>query len=432
MIKMNEVAKSKSKIGFWALLSIVISAELGASIFLLPSALAPFGTFGLVGWLIGGIGAVLIAVIFAFLCLNAAKNGGPHIYAKTYFGDSVGFFVTWIYWCGSWACNPILIATSINYLMSFVGDMSVMTKLMIEISIVLSLTCINTRGIKTSGNVEILLTIMKILPLIAIPIFAFKHIDMSHFGSIIPHDSVGMKAIIGATIISFWGFVGLEGATSPAEFAIKPRKNIPLAIVLGTFIVAVICFINTFAIFGIIPLTELQNIGAPFAHVMVVLFGGSYEKLIGALTFVMCFGSLNAWVLFSGQIARSAAVDGLLPKFFGKLNKNEAPANAFWISALGTIFILCVLKLPGIKNHIETILEMSVVVYIAIYTMSILVYVKFMKQKKILLSWQMLIVLLALGFCFFIIFNTAISHFLFLFLMLLTGIPVYLKLKRKI
>ena len=421
---------SDQKLGFLALISIVISAELGASIFLLPSSLAQFGTFGLVGWLIGGVGAVFIAIVFAFLCTNTSKSGGPHIYAQMFFGKKIGFFVTWIYWCASWACNPIIIATSINYLVSFTGELSIMTRLFLEIGIVLSLTMINTKGVKTSGNIEIALTLLKILPLIAIPILAFSRIDFSNFGDFVPKDIVGMKAIVGATIVSFWGFVGLEGGASQSDIVRNPKKNIPIAIICGTLFVAVISFVNTFSIFGLIPFDELQSVGAPFAQVMVVLFGGSFEKALGILTFIMCFGSLNAWVFFSGQIARTASLEGMMPKSIGVLNKNNSPAKALWVSAMGTVFILCVLKLPVLKGCVEAILNMSVVVYIALYTMAIFAYVKFMKSNMIRSVLQIFVVVFAFLFCLLVLFNTEISHFVFLLIMILTGVPVYRKLKK--
>ena len=248
---MNDVV-TKSKMGFWSLLAIVIGAQLGASIFLLPSQLAQYRTLGLCGWMIGGIGAILLTVVFSFLCTQTGKTGGPHIYARMFFGDKIGFFITWIFWCGAWACNPILIATAVNYLMSFVGNMSLTQKLICEIAMIFSLTYVNLRGVKTTGIFEITLTAFKILPLIIIPILAFQHINMDNFTEITPVNMSPSSTIIQAAILSFWGFVGLEGGTTPAGDVKNPKRNIPLAIVLGTSLVAIISLINTFAIFGII------------------------------------------------------------------------------------------------------------------------------------------------------------------------------------
>ena len=427
----NSASGDKSKIGFWSLLSIVVSAQLGASIFLLPAQLAKFRTLGILGWIVGGLGAVLITIVLSFLCIKTSKTGGPHIYARMFFGEKIGFFVTWIYWCGSWACNPILIATAVYYMMSFIGDMSQISKLTIEIAMVLSLTLVNTRGVKTAGALDMTLTVFKMLPLFIIPIFAFKHINFDHFKEMTPIDMKPLETIIKATILSFWGFVGLEGGTSPAGVVRHPKRTIPFAIICGTSFVAIISIVNTVSIFGVIPPEELENVGAPFAKVMVALFGGSFDKLIGFVTFLMCFGSLNAWVFFSGQIAKSAADENIFPSCFKKLNKFGAPGRALWTGSIGTIVILFLQKSPLFGDKIGRFLDMSVLIYIVLYTMAVLAYFKFMHDSKIKSIFQMALAILALGFCSLILFKSELVSFSAVALILLAGIPVYLSYRKQ-
>ena len=422
---MNDVV-TKSKMGFWSLLAIVIGAQLGASIFLLPSQLAQYRTLGLCGWMIGGIGAIFLTVVFSFLCTQTGKTGGPHIYARMFFGDKIGFFITWIFWCGAWACNPILIATAVNYLMSFVGNMSLTQKLICEIAMIFSLTYVNLRGVKTTGIFEITLTAFKILPLIIIPILAFQHINMDNFKEITPVNMKQSSTIIQAAILSFWGFVGLEGGTTPAGDVKNPKRNIPLAIILGTSLVAIISLVNTFAIFGIISPAELENIGAPFAQIMVRLFGGSSEKVIGLVTFIMCYGSLNAWVFFSGQIAKTAADEHIFPAFFAKKNKYNAPSNVLLTVFLGTVVILFLQKSPLFEDKIGKFLDMSMLVYVVLYTVATLCFFKFMIKEKVKSPIKWLITSLAFGFCILVMYNSAISDFSAVIAISLMGVPVYL------
>ena len=423
----------KNKIGFLSLFSLVISAQLGASVFLMPSVLAPFHLSGLLGWLTAGIGAVLITVVFSFLCTKTGITGGPHIYAGMFFGRTVGFFMTWIYWCAAWACNPIMIATAINYLMSFVGDMDTSMKLICEILLVLSLTFINTRGVKTSGYFDMTLNILKMLPLIIIPIISMKYIKMENIFAPFPDGSISsIESISKATLLSFWGFVGLEGGTSPSGCVRNPRRTIPLAIILGTSFVAFICLINTFSIFGVISPSELENVGAPFARIMTVLFGNhaSFEKFIGLMTFLMCAGSLNAWVFFSGQISRSAANENIFPEIFKRTNKFGSPSCSLWISAIGTMIILFLQKTPLFGDKVVKFLDMSVIVYITLYTVAILAYIKFAYNNKIRGIVQASITILATLFCSFILIKSDIQSFIALAIMIATGIPVYLKTNR--
>ncbi len=420
----------KSKMGFWSLLAIVIGAQLGASIFLLPSELAQYRTLGLCGWMVGGIGAILLTIVFSYLCTQTGKAGGPHIYARMFFGDKVGFFITWIFWCGAWACNPILIATAVNYLMSFVGDMSLTQKLICEIAMVFSLTYVNLRGVKTTGIFEITLTAFKVLPLIIIPILAFQHINMDNFKEITPVNMTPSDTIIQAAILSFWGFVGLEGGTTPAGDVKNPKRTIPLAIILGTALVAIISLVNTFSVFGIISPAELENVGAPFAQIMVRLFGGSSEKVIGLVTFVMCYGSLNAWVFFSGQIAKTAAEENIFPKFFAKKNKYHAPSNALLTAFLGTVVILFLQKSSLFEDKIGKFLDMSVLIYVVLYTVAVLCFFKYMVQQKVKSTIKWIVTSIAMCFCLFIMYNSELVNFSAVIAIMLLGVPVYLTMNK--
>ncbi len=429
----EQMQQDNHKIGFWQLVSIVISCELGSSIFLLPKELAQFGFYGLVGWIVGGIGAVMIAVTFAFLCSRSGITGSACKYVKMSFGEKAGFFMNWAYWCAAWMCNPIIISTSISYLMEATGYLNPITQLMVEIAIVLILTIINTRGIQVSSNVEICLTIFKILPLLIVPVCAIKYMSLDNITSMKSNYDASMihvsifKIILLAALKAFWGFTGLEGCTSTAEFVKESSKTLPLAIIVGTSFVAIISLFNTLSIFAIIKPDQMQNIDAPFAHVMMKLFGENIGGIVGIMTFVMCIGSINAWILFSGQIARSAVKEEMMPEYFGKLNKYNVPARSLWISAIGTIIILCILKLPFLNaNAISDVVDMSVVVYIVLYVLAILSYIKIMinnKEKSIL---HHLITILALVFCIAVLVNTEFKSFAFLAFMFTTGVPAYI------
>jgi APA family basic amino acid/polyamine antiporter len=293
------------------------------------------------------------------------------------------------------------------------------------------LTLVNVRGVRTTGVVEGILTIFKIIPLIIVPILAFPNINLEHFNETTGQGMSSMNTLIQAAIFSFWAFVGLEGGTSPAEVVKNPRKTIPLAIVIGTASVALISIINTIAAFGIVAPADLENEGAPLAKILLVLFDGrSFDKLIGGITFIMCYGSLNAWVFFSGQIAKTAAVERIFPGIFSKSNKHGAPGNALWISAAGTIIILLLQKSPLFADKIEKFVDMSVVVYVAMYLMAICAYIKFMLQTRLKLISHIIITALALLFCGFVLFKTEIMNFSALIIMLLSGVPIYIFVRK--
>jgi len=383
------------------------------------------------GWIIGGLGAISIATVYGFLSLETHKNGGPHIYAKLLFGDKIGFFVSWLYWCGAWFCNPIVISTSINYLQQAIGPIPTVVRFILEVIIVLFFTLLNIRGIRKAGFLETILIFIKMIPLVLIPLLAIPSINLDNFKpelcSIKPNMST-FGLLISTCTIAFWGFVGLEEGGSTANSVKNPNKSVPLAIVLGTSIVALICLINTVATFGIISCDELVNTDAPLAAVLGRLLGGNYDKILGILTFIMCCGSLNAWVLFSGQFAQTSADENIFPKIFGKANKNGAPYVSLTISAIGTISIIALLEFSeGVKEAYSKFLDMSIIMYVVLYLIAIISYLTFVyknKEKGYSIT-KLLITSFAFLFCAIILVNSNPKDFIAVILILLTSLPVY-------
>ena len=384
------------------------------------------------GWIIGGFGAISIAIVYGFLALETHKNGGPHIYAKILFGDKVGFLVSWLYWCGAWVCNPIVISTSVNYLQQVVGPLPSIVRFLLEVIIILFFTLLNIRGIQKAGFIETILIFIKMIPLVLIPLLAIPSINFDNFKpelcSIKPEMST-LGLLISTCTIAFWGFVGLEEGGSTANSVKNPNKSVPLAIILGTSIVALICLINTIATFGIISCDELVNIDAPLAAVLGRLLGGNYDKILGILTFVMCCGSLNAWVLFSGKFAQTSADENIFPKIFGKTNKNSAPYISLTISAIGTILIIALLEFSdGVKGAYSKFLDMSIIMYVILYLVAIISYLTFVFKNKSngYSITKILITLFAFLFCTIILLNSNLKDFIAVILILLTSIPIYL------
>src|SRR3989338_5833003 len=169
------------KIGFWALFSLVLGSQIGSGVFTLPQRLAPYGAWGLLGPLIAGFGAILLALTFGQLCSWFPKTGGPHAYIKEAFGPTVAFFVGWTYWVISWVSTTVVITTSIAYLAPVIGVSSPVILLLLQIVLLLLVTSLNFRGVTAAGSVEFVLTMLKFIPLVIIPVTALYYFKTSSF-----------------------------------------------------------------------------------------------------------------------------------------------------------------------------------------------------------------------------------------------------------
>lgn len=415
-----------NKIGFWSVFALVTGSQIGTAVFMLPASLAPFGEFSIVGGIISGCGAMALSLVFASLCAQFPKTGGPHVYAEKAFGKSIAFFTGWTYWIVSWVSTTAVIITAIGYMTPFIGSKSSDLYLILEILLLFSITLLNMNGIKTAGKVEILLTILKFLPLLVISFSALYFFDQSNFIVDTKVSSMTTPKILGqVTLLTLWGFIGLETATTTAGSVYNPSKTIPRAIIFGTFCVAILYLINTVGIMGLIPANDLVLSEAPYVDAVKIMFGGNWHLLISLIAAVVCVGTLNAWMLTSGQIALGLAEDGLMPSCFARKNKNESPFVGLMVSSFGILPLLIMTANQTISAQLTTIIDFSVIAFLFVYLVCSLAFLKILVTQKGKL-FQSVFALISIAFCLWVIYETPLKTLLVASLFVISGLPVYI------
>src|SRR5512132_570561 len=238
------------RIGFWTAVTIVMGNMIGSGIFLLPAALAPYGAISLAGWILSAGGSMLLAVVFARLARRHPASGGPYAYTKLAFGDLAAFLVAWGYWISVWCTLAALAVAFVGYLDPFFPALvrRPASAAVLAIAVVWLLTLVNLRGITAAGRVQVVTTILKLAPLLAVGLGGLFFLNPSHFALA----DTGLRAIAHGTTatatLTLWAFLGLECATIPAAEIERPDVTIPRATVIGTAVTAVIYIVSTIAV----------------------------------------------------------------------------------------------------------------------------------------------------------------------------------------
>lgn len=422
-----------NKIGFWSLLSIVIGSQVGSGVFMLPSVLGPYGTFSIAGWVISGCGAIALAVVFSMLCSKLPKTGGPHAYVEEAFGRSTAFFIGWAYWVVSWVSTVAVIVASIGYLSPFIGNQSSIVYVALEILLLLSIVLLNLRGASFAGKAEFFLTTLKFIPLLILPLLALRFFNGTNFVVSSEISSLSTPTILGqVTMLTMWGFIGVEVGTTPAGSVKNPTKTIPRAIVAGTVCVALLYLINSISIMGLISPKELAVSKAPYVDAAQRMFGGNWHLLVSIITSVVCVGTLNAWVLASSQIMLGLAEDGFVPKFFKYKNSYSAPVRTILSSSIGIVPLLILTGEQSLAKQITIIIDISVIVFLFVYLTCSLACLKLaLKKRETLPTYKWAAIIIATIFCIGVIYETPIKDLLISSLFVLSGVPVYLLMRYK-
>ncbi len=427
-------ANANRKIGFWSVTSLVAGSQIGSGIFLIPASLAVFGAIGLSSWLITAFGALLLALVFSKLSSEVSKTGGPHTFIEASFGNAFGFFSAWTYWIISWVSTPVVIISVVTYLSPVWGQQSPLVNLLLEIMILFFITALNLKGVNRAGKAEFIFTLLKLVPLLLVPLFGLFYLNLDHFVPFNPTPEPNLQVLNAAALLTIWGFIGLECATAPAGEVKNPKKTIPMAIVAGTLIVAFVYIFSSFVIMAVVPPAALVASKAPFADAASIIFGGNWYWIISVAAAIVCLGTLNAWILTSGQIALGAAEDGHFPKFFKTKNKAGAPFWGLIISSLGIVPILFFMLDLSLVDQINRIIDISVTAFLFVYVLSVLSYLKILGQKirkeGSLDSLGIVIGLTALLFCLWALYASGIKMVALACLIPVTGIPIYFWNKR--
>ena len=178
------MSTSPKKIGLFAATALVIGNMIGAGIFVLPATLASYGSISILGWIFSAIGALILAKIFShFSTIIVNKSGGPYQYSKAGFGDFIGFLVAWGYWISIWITNgatAIAIVSALSFFIPVLKENPVYA-VSTGLGFIWLFTYINAKGVSTSGRVQIITTLLKILPLVFIIIIGVFYFKLENF-----------------------------------------------------------------------------------------------------------------------------------------------------------------------------------------------------------------------------------------------------------
>jgi APA family basic amino acid/polyamine antiporter len=328
--------KLKRQMGLWMAVALVVGNMVGSGVFLLPASLAAAaGPVSIIGWIFTGVGAMLLALVFARLGRVFPRTGGPYAFSRRAFGDFIGFQTAWGYWIAAWAGNAAITVAFVGYLAVFWPALATHNLLaaLVGIGMIWFLTAVNSLGVRQGAQVQVVTTVLKFIPLAVIAIVGLFFIHGSNLTPFSPHGT--WKAISAAAPLTLWAFIGLESATVTAEEVKDPERNIPRATIYGTLAATIVYILSTVAIMGIIPAHTLAGSTSPFAAAAGHMFGGAWNKVFALVAMAATFGALNGWIMLQGRVPLAAAEDGLFPSFFAKVHgRNRTPVIGLVISSL--------------------------------------------------------------------------------------------------
>ena len=309
-------------LGLFSATMMVVGGIIGSGIFLNPSIVAErVGTVGLTlsVWVLGGVVALIGALIFAELGARRPVAGGGYVYLREGYGRLPAFLYAWtlllVIATGAIAAVAVTFA---SYTAPLLG-LGPSARVPIAVSAILALSAINYLGVKPGALTQNVMTLLK-LGALALLIVAGLWGSASGQAQVLP--PIGGKSVvlaIGAALVPvLFAFGGWQQTNFVAEELIEPERNLPRALVAGVILVIAVYLLANLAYVKALGISGLAGSNAPAADVMGGLFGPPGRTLISAGIAASTFGFLNLVILVSPRVYRAMARDGL---FFPSLSR---------------------------------------------------------------------------------------------------------------
>jgi APA family basic amino acid/polyamine antiporter len=308
--------------------------------------------------------------VFAALARVYPQAGGPYLYPRVAFGECCGFVMAWGYWMSVWVGNAAIAIGSVASLSALVPAINrdPRAPALIAIALIWILTFVNWRGVKQVGVLQLVTTILKLMPLLAVIVLAAVLLAGQDASVIkVEPQPFSISAVTAVAILTLWPLLGLESATVPAENVIDPERNIPRSTLWGTIVTAIIYVVACSAVILLIPGSQLQNSPAPFAELVRLFWGDWAASAIALFVFISGFGALNGWILIQGEMPRVLANEKIFPALFAHESRHRTPDYSLFItSTLVSIVLLMNLSASMVEVFTKIIL-ISTCAYLVMY-----------------------------------------------------------------
>ena len=349
--------RSLSVVGLWLL---VINGMIGAGIFGLPAEAARLtGAWSPLVFLLCGLLIAPVMLTFSELSSYFGGTGGPILYARTAFGEFIGFQTGWAFY----VARATALAANLNLLLSsaafFLGGIDQGSERIAGLFVLCALlTAINVIGTRHAiGSVGVL-TLLKLLPLGALVVLGAP--QLVAYAPSLDHAAAPQAASLGAAMLLLvYAFVGFESALVPAGEARNPARDMPRALLWS--LVAVTLLYMAIQGVCVVLLPDLANTQRPVVDAAAVLFGPIGTLLMTAGVVVSVGGNVAAAMLSTPRMTYALARSGQLPAVFATVHPTfKTPSVSIMIFG-AVVFVL------AISGSFVWLAAMSVMIRLLIY-----------------------------------------------------------------
>jgi APA family basic amino acid/polyamine antiporter len=354
-------------LGLTGATTLVMGSMIGSGIFIVSADVSrQVKSPGLliVCWVLAALLTIVAALSYGELAAAMPHAGGQYVYLREAFGRIWGFLFGWtmfvVIQTGTIAAVAVAFAkytgvffpsiSAGNYLIGE-GKIGLTTQQLLGIVIIIVLTWVNTRGIRTGALVQNVFTFAKVASLLGLAILGFllgrnpQALAANFSGHFWDGASFSFAAValVGTAMVGpLFSSDSWNNVTFAAAEVSNPKRNLPLSLGMGVGVVSALYIACNFVYLSVLTFPQIQ--GAPedrvATAVVSVMFGSVATKIMAAAIMVSTFGCLNGIILSGARVYFTMAHDKLFFEKAGGLNpRTHAPDWALWAQCLWSVLL---------------------------------------------------------------------------------------------
>lgn len=337
---------------------IVTGGMIGSGIFIVSADIArQVNSPGLLmlTWVITAVLTLVAALSYGELAAAMPQAGGQYVYLREAFGPMPAFLFGWTFFVviqtGTIAAVAVAFAKFAGVFFPAIQGPWLQA---VGIAVILLLSWVNTRGVRTGAIVQNIFTIAKVAALLGMVGLGLVlgrneeafHANFDNFWA----NADWTTAVITATGVAMVGSLFSSDSWNNITFLAGEMKNarrdLPLSLALGVGAVSIIYLLANFVYLSVLPLEAIKTAAQDRVGTAVVqkFMGAGAEKWMAAAIMISTFGCVNGLILAGSRVYYAMANDGLFFKVCGRLDpKSQTPVTSIVVQCLWA----CGLTLTG-------------------------------------------------------------------------------------
>ncbi len=338
-------------LGLGSAVLLVIGGMIGVGVFVNPAVVArslPSGPVVMAAWALGGVMALLGALVYAELAARLPATGGEYVYLRETYGPLAGFLFGWttllVVQAGGMAAVCIVFARNVSIAVGIPFDDHLLV-----CGVLLALAAVNCLGVRAGAGAQGALGILKVVAIFALVGTGLFLLPAAPAAAPAPPVLNPLKAFGAAMIPVVFSYGGWQTANYVAGEMRRPGRDLSRALILGVAGVIAIYLLVTFACLRVLGPRALGATLTPTSDVLRMAAGPAGARLAAGAIALSALAYLSQSMLTAPRVYFAMARDGLFFSSVGRvLEGARAPAMAIAVQAAWT----AVLALSGSYERI--------------------------------------------------------------------------------